>query len=151
MLRITICAVGRLRGGPEAALVGDYLDRLGKAGRGIGFSPVTVREVDDRKAPAALLQACALGALRVALDERGEVLSSPDFAGWLARWRDEGTRDVAFLIGGADGLPDTVRRECARSLSFGPMVWPHMLARVMLAEQLFRAASILKGGPYHRA
>ncbi len=151
MLRITICAVGRLRGGPEATLVGDYLDRFGKVGRGIGFAPVTVREVDDRKPPAALLEACAPAALRIAVDERGEVPSSPDFAGWLARWRDEGTRDVAFLIGGADGLPDAVKRECARSLSFGPMVWPHMLARVMLAEQLYRAVAILAGTPYHRA
>ena len=151
MLRVTICAVGRLRGGPEAALVADYLARFDKSGRGIGLGPAAVREVDDRKPADALLHACPDGAVRVALDERGATPTSPDFARWLARWRDEGARDVAFLIGGADGLPRDTRADCDKALSFGPMVWPHVLARAMLAEQLYRAASILAGGPYHRA
>ena len=78
-------------------------------------------------------------------------MSSPDFADLLARWRDDGTRDAAFVIGGADGLDPTLRAEADIALSFGRMVWPHMLARVMLCEQLYRAASILAGAPYHRA
>jgi 23S rRNA (pseudouridine1915-N3)-methyltransferase len=85
------------------------------------------------------------------LDERGKVMSSPDFADQLARWRDGGRQDVAFVIGGADGIAPVLRDRADFALSFGRMVWPHMLVRVMLAEQLYRAATILGGGPYHRA
>ncbi|MBA4352431.1 MAG: 23S rRNA (pseudouridine(1915)-N(3))-methyltransferase RlmH, partial [Rhodobacter sp.] len=91
------------------------------------------------------------GALLVTMDERGKVMSSPEFAAQLARWRDEGRQDVAFVIGGADGIAPGLRDRAAFSISFGRMVWPHMLVRVMLAEQLYRAATILSGGPYHRA
>ncbi|MGR3540647.1 MAG: 23S rRNA (pseudouridine(1915)-N(3))-methyltransferase RlmH, partial [Hasllibacter sp.] len=91
------------------------------------------------------------GAAIVALDERGRAMTSPDFAGWLARARDDGARDCAFLIGGADGLDPPLRDRADLVLSFGPMVWPHMLARAMLAEQLYRATQILAGTPYHRA
>ena len=103
-------------------------------------------------AEAALLdRACPAGAVRVMLDERGSVMSSPDFAQRLARWRDGGAQDLALFIGGADGL-DPGLRDCAdAALSFGAMVWPHALVRVMLAEQLYRAATILAGSPYHRA
>lgn len=156
-MRVQLCVVGRLRAGPERALVEDYLERFDKAGRGLGLGPVELREIEDRKgggmtAEAALLErAVAKGAVVCALDERGKAISSPDFATRLAAWRDEGRGDVAFLIGGADGLaPGLVARADAR-LSLGAMVWPHMLARVMLAEQLYRAATILAGGPYHRA
>lgn len=102
-------------------------------------------------AEAALLRkAVPTGALICALDERGTVMSSPDFADSLAGWRDRGVNDLAFVIGGADGIAPDLRDEAQARLSFGQMVWPHMLARVMLAEQLYRAASILAGSPYHR-
>jgi 23S rRNA (pseudouridine1915-N3)-methyltransferase len=113
--------------------------------------------VEDRKgggqrAEAELLaRARPDGALTCILDERGRAMSSPDFAAQLARWRDAGRPSVAFLIGGADGLTDEARAGADAALSFGAMVWPHMLARVMLAEQLYRAAQILAGTPYHRA
>ena len=84
------------------------------------------------------------------LDERGRGVSSPEFAGMLALWRDGGRQDVAFVIGGADGIDVSLRARAEASVSFGAMVWPHMLVRVMLAEQLYRAATILAGGPYHR-
>ena len=91
------------------------------------------------------------GALIVAMDERGRTLTSPQFAEQIARWRDSGRQDVAFLIGGADGLAPDLRARADASISLGAMVWPHMLVRVMLAEQLYRAATILAGSPYHRA
>jgi 23S rRNA (pseudouridine1915-N3)-methyltransferase len=156
-MRLTVCAVGRLRAGPERALVDDYLDRVDRTGRSLGLGPVSEQEVEDRKgggmaAEAALLErAIPEGAVVVALDERGKLLSSPDFAGLLAGWRDAGRGDAAFLIGGADGLAPDLRGRADLALSFGPMVWPHMLVRVMLAEQLYRATSILAGAPYHRA
>ena len=102
-------------------------------------------------AEAMLLQrAIPDGALICTLDERGKVMSSPDFAELIGNWRDQGRQDVAFVIGGADGIDPSLRAQADASLSFGKMVWPHMLVRVMLAEQLYRAASILSGGPYHR-
>ncbi len=154
-MRVTICAVGRLRAGPERALLDDYLARFDRTGRPLGLGPVSVVEVEDRKgggmaAEGALLaRALPDGAVICALDERGESPDSPAFARWLAEWRDAG-RQVAFVIGGADGIDPALRSRSARMLSFGPMVWPHMLVRVMLAEQLYRAATILAGGPYHR-
>ncbi|QDY71258.1 23S rRNA (pseudouridine(1915)-N(3))-methyltransferase RlmH [Qingshengfaniella alkalisoli] len=155
-MKLTVCAVGRLRKGPEKALIDDYLTRLDRGGRALGLGPSEVREVDDRKgggmsAEAQLLErACPDGAVRVMLDERGKQLSSPDFAAQLAKWRDEGRPEACFCIGGADGLDPSFRATADFKLSFGPMVWPHMLVRVMLAEQLYRAASILAGSPYHR-
>jgi 23S rRNA (pseudouridine1915-N3)-methyltransferase len=156
-MRLTICAVGRLRTGPERDLIGDYAERVDRTGRGLGLGPLSFREVEDRKGggPAAeaklLERALPEAAVICALDERGKSLSSPDFAALLARWRDEGLSDAAFVIGGADGLDASLRDRADTRLSFGPMVWPHMLARVMLTEQLYRAASILAGLPYHRA
>jgi 23S rRNA (pseudouridine1915-N3)-methyltransferase len=156
-MRLTICAVGRLRTGPERDLIGDYAERVDRTGRGLGLGPLSFREVEDRKGgrPAAeaklLERALPEAAVICALDERGKAMSSPDFAALLARWRDEGRSDAAFLIGGADGLDAALRDRADTRLSFGPMVWPHILARVMLTEQLYRAASILAGLPYHRA
>lgn len=155
-MRVHICAVGRLRSGPEAGLVSDYVNRFDRIGRGLGLGPLTVIEVDDRKgggmaAEADLLRNALLkGALVCCLDERGKMESSPAFAKRLAGWRDTGRSDVAFVIGGADGIDPALRTEADHLLSFGAMVWPHMLVRVMLAEQLYRAASILAGAPYHR-
>ena len=85
------------------------------------------------------------------LDERGKLMSSPDFAKRLGDWRDTGRQDLALIIGGADGIDPTLRAEADFSISFGKMVWPHMLVRVMLAEQIYRAATILSGSPYHRS
>ena len=156
-MRLHVCAVGRLRAGPERDLVDDYYTRLDRTGRALGLGPVSELEVEDKKnlgmaAEAVLLErAIPAGALIATLDERGRVLSSPEFAEMLAGWRDVGRQDVAFVIGGADGIDPSLRAKAGFSLSFGRMVWPHMLVRVMLAEQLYRAATILGGGPYHRA
>ncbi|MDZ4395884.1 23S rRNA (pseudouridine(1915)-N(3))-methyltransferase RlmH [Cypionkella sp.] len=156
-MRLHVCAVGRLRAGPERDLVDDYYTRLDRTGRALGLGPVAELEVEDKKnlgmaAEAVLLErAIPSGALIATLDERGRVLSSPEFAEMLAGWRDGGRQDVAFVIGGADGIDPSLRVKAGFSLSFGRMVWPHMLVRVMLAEQLYRAATILGGGPYHRA
>ncbi|MXQ09412.1 23S rRNA (pseudouridine(1915)-N(3))-methyltransferase RlmH [Alphaproteobacteria bacterium GH1-50] len=155
-MKVRIAAVGRLRAGPEEALVSDYLDRFDKTGRGLGLGPVTVHEVEAKKggmaAEAALLDKAIGQASPVCiLDERGKVMSSPDFADLLGRWRDQGRAEAAFVIGGADGIDPDLRARADMAISFGKMVWPHMLVRVMLAEQLYRAATILSGGPYHRA
>ena len=155
-MRVHVCAVGRLRTGPERALIDDYTTRFDRTGRGLGLGPLDMHEVGDRKgggmeAEAVLLErAVPKGAVIVALDERGQVMGSPGFAERLAGWRDSGRGDVAFVIGGADGLAPGLRARADAVLSFGRMVWPHMLARVMLAEQLYRAAAILAGRPYHR-
>ena len=156
-MRIHICAVGRLRAGPELDLTSDYLKRFDRNGRAIGLGQALMAEVEDKKgggmaAEAALLErAIPGGALICCLDERGRQMSSPDFAGLIAGWRDAGRQDAAFVIGGADGLDPAFRDRADATLSFGAMVWPHLLVRVMLAEQLYRAASILAGSPYHRA
>lgn len=156
-MRLTLCVVGRLRNGPEKDLFSDYIDRFEKTGRGMGLGPVEVVEVEDRKGGGMqaeaelLLRAIPKGAILLAMDERGKTMTSPQFARQIAKWRDEGAQSLAIVIGGADGLAPDLREQADMSLSFGKMVWPHMLARVMLAEQLYRAASILGGSPYHRA
>lgn len=156
-MRIRLCVVGRLRGGAEAELVSDYTTRFNRTGRVMGLGPLSVVEVEDRKgggmaAEAVLLRrALPKGTVICCLDERGRVEPSPAFAKRLAGWRDDGRSDVAFVIGGADGLDPALRADADYLLSFGVMVWPHMLVRVMLSEQLYRAASILAGSPYHRA
>ncbi len=153
-MRLTIAAVGRLRGGPLAEAFADYAGRL-KPGRWT----LELVEVEERRRLSGpelvaregelLLAAMPRGAFAIALDPRGATLSSEDLAARLGRLRDEGSA-VAFAIGGADGLDKSVLRAARLSLSLGAMTWPHMLARVMLAEQLFRAQSILSGHPYHR-
>jgi 23S rRNA (pseudouridine1915-N3)-methyltransferase len=156
-MRVHVCAVGRLRAGPERTLVDDYLSRFERTGRNLGLGPARVVEVEDKKnggtdAEADLLdKAIPKGALVATLDERGGLLSSIEFASQLEKWRDIGRQDIAFVIGGADGIASELRAKSDFSLSFGTMVWPHLLARVMLCEQLYRAATILSGGPYHRA
>lgn len=132
-------ARGRIGRSPEAELVDRYLKRIAW--------PTRVTELPDTggKLPALETQT-----IRVLLDEKGEVLGSTDFARRLERWRDGGTRETRFMIGAADGFGDAERAEADLLLSFGRATWPHMLARAMLAEQLFRATSILAGHPYHR-
>ena len=153
-MRLTIAAVGRLRGGPLAEAFADYAGRL-KPGRWT----LDVVEVEERRRLSGpelvaregelLLGAMPRGAFVVALDPHGASLSSEELAARLGRLRDEGA-PVVFAIGGADGLDPSVLRAARLKLSLGAMTWPHMLARVMLAEQLFRAQSILSGHPYHR-
>ena len=156
LIRIGLYVVGRLRKGPEREMIDDYLSRAEKTGRALGIGPMTVTEVEDKKgggmaAEAALLSAALpADAVICTLDERGKLLSSPDFSNEIARLRDNGTREIAFVIGGADGIDPDLRARANMSISFGKMVWPHMLARVMLAEQIYRATTILAGGPYHR-
>ena len=155
-MRISIVAVGRLRAGPEKSLLDNYLTRFDRIGRALGLGPARVIEVEDKRnagmgAEAVLLRkAQPKGAMICALDERGRVMSSPDFANKLGAWRNAGRQDLALIIGGADGIDPNLRSGVDFSISFGAMVWPHMLVRVMLAEQLYRAATILSGGPYHR-
>lgn len=156
-MKVSICAVGRLRGGPEKDLIDDYLKRFDRTGRALALGPSSILEVEGRKGGGMGAEATLLsrvipdGALICTMDERGAVLTSPDFAAKLGNWRDQGRSDVAFVIGGADGIDPGLCSRANFALSFGAMVWPHMLVRVMLAEQLYRAASILAGAPYHRA
>ncbi len=155
-MRVHLVAVGRMRSGPERTLVEDYVTRFDRTGRALGLGPLTEHEVEDKKGGGMeaegelIARAIPAGALLVTMDERGRVMSSPDFAETLAKWRDAGRQDVAFVIGGADGIAPPLRARADFSVSFGAMVWPHMLVRVMLAEQLYRAATILAGSPYHR-
>jgi 23S rRNA (pseudouridine1915-N3)-methyltransferase len=155
-MRVTLVAVGRAKAGPIRDLVEDYAGRLARGPIG----PLTVKEVEvrgtyppaeGRRREAELLRAAVpAGARLIALDEGGQALRSAELAALLGRWRDAGTAEVACLIGGADGLDDSLRREAVLVLSLGPMTWPHLLVRALLAEQLFRANSILTGHPYHR-
>jgi 23S rRNA (pseudouridine1915-N3)-methyltransferase len=151
-MRVIIAAVGKSRSGPERDLYDEYVKRLPWR---VDLKEVEVKsERDAAKRMAreaeALLKAVPDGAAIVALDERGKAEASVAFAARLGRWRDGG-RTVAFLIGGADGHGDAVRKRAEHLMAFGPATWPHMLVRAMLAEQLFRAQSILTGHPYHRA
>ncbi|TKW66829.1 MAG: 23S rRNA (pseudouridine(1915)-N(3))-methyltransferase RlmH [Paracoccus denitrificans] len=155
-MRITLLAVGRLRKSPELTLIDDYLDRFAKTGRGLGLPPVQVVEVEDKRGTGMagetplIERAIPAGAFVAMMDERGDQPTSPEFAARIAGLRDQG-RDICFVIGGADGLDPSLRTRADWQISFGRMVWPHMLVRVMLAEQLYRAASIMSGAPYHRA
>lgn len=135
-----IIAVGRIGRSPEADLVARYAARLGPS--------LKITELTEHKAQR--LPAADGHVRTVALDERGKALSSEAFAATLGRWREDGVREVRFLIGGADGHPPEVRQNADLLLSFGPMTWPHMLVRSMLTEQLYRAMSILANHPYHR-
>jgi len=153
-VRISLICVGRLGVAPEAILARAYADRAAAAGRALGLFPVEIIEVEPRKsgmvAEAEAILARAGDARLIACDERGRGFASRDFAARIAGLRDDGARHLAFVIGGADGLDASVRAAAAETLSFGVQTWPHALARVMLAEQVYRAATILAGAPYHR-
>lgn len=155
-MRLKIIAAGRLKSGPERELVDRYAARIGGSGAGIGLGPLDECEVDTRAFSDKTAESTALAAqipdaaALCLLDERGKSLSSREFASQIAGWRDDGFRDAAFVIGGADGLDRAAFGAPRLILSFGKAVWPHMLVRAMLAEQLYRAVSILSGAPYHR-
>lgn len=150
-MRLLVVAVGRARAGPERALWEEFSGRLTPA---IQLVEVESKRpgpgLKDREAEL-LLKAIPEDATLVALDERGKTLTSEAFARQIAGWRDGGTGTLAFVIGGADGLADSVRKRARLLLSLGAMTWPHMLVRGLLAEQLYRADRILAGHPYHRA
>ena len=134
-----IVARGRIGRGPEAELVERYLSRVSW--------PTKVTELPDIGGKTPPLPP---GTKTVILDEKGKSLGSVAFAEQLGRWRDDGVRETRFLIGAADGFDDAARAQADLLINFGAMTWPHMMARAMLAEQLWRAASILAGHPYHR-
>lgn len=155
-MRLLIAAVGRLRDAPEAALAADYIARAGAAGKQIGFRGVELVEVegkpsgDMRAEAAALHRATPADARTVLLDERGGEWTSRQLAEKLARWRDDGLGCTTFWIGGADGVSQSIKDNAAEKLALGRQTWPHRLVRVMLAEQVYRALTILCGTPYHR-
>ncbi len=150
-MRLLILAAGKAKAGPEKALFETYAQRLPQPPLLIEIEEKRPLSSPERKTKEAELLLAKLpeGAFAVALDARGKTLSSEDFAKKLAGWRDQG-RDLAFLIGGADGHGEAVLVRADLKLSLGPMTWPHMLVRVLLAEQLWRAHSLNTGHPYHR-
>ena len=159
-MRVLLLAVGRMKAGPERELLARYLERTQAMARGLGFSAVEVREVDEGRSRSPLdrkrLEALALTAElpaggRVAvLDERGQSLSSEGFAQDLGRARDAGAAAYAVVIGGPDGFADEFRARADLCLAYGKATFPHQLVRVLAAEQIYRAATILAGHPYHR-
>jgi 23S rRNA (pseudouridine1915-N3)-methyltransferase len=160
-MRLIVAAVGRLKEGPERALLERYAERLAPLAKRLGLGPVAWHETGESRAGgvarrrdeegAALLRLAREADFIVALDERGKELGSEAFARLLAEKRDGGAKVAALLIGGPDGLGEAVRAAAHLRLSLGPMTLPHGLARIVLAEQLYRAATILSGHPYHRA
>ena len=160
-MRLWIYAIGHMRGTPEGMLVEDFCDRARKLGRNMGFSAVALEElpVSKQRDAAARMKDEAerlctrlpAGAHIVLLDARGKGMTSEDFAEMLGSLRDVGTKDIAFVIGGPDGLAPLPGIKSSRSLAFGPQTWPHLLARALLTEQVYRALTILAGHPYHRA
>ena len=153
-MRIDLTAIGRLGRSPEAALALDYAERASASGRALGVGPVALVEVESRKPGKeaegdALTPHLAPGHV-IACDERGRALTSRGFAERIARLRDDGVRRLVFVVGGADGLAPAVLERAHERLAFGPQTWPHALVRVMLAEQVYRAVTILAGSPYHR-
>jgi len=153
-LRLTIVAVGRLARSPETELVKLYAERATAAGRALGLGPLEIVEVESRKpgkaAEAEAIRPHLADAHVIACDERGAARASRRFAEEIGALRDRGERKLVFVIGGADGLDPALVAAAQGTLAFGPQTWPHALARAMLAEQLYRAVSILGGSPYHR-
>lgn len=158
-MRISIAAVGRMKNGPERELVARYLERAQGAGRPLALTGFDVFELSESRAGSAAarkaeeakaIRASLPDGIVVALDERGKAVTSETFASQLGRWRDDGRAAVGFVIGGADGIDPDFVKSADLVVSFSPMVWPHQLVRIMLAEQLYRATTILSGHPYHR-
>ncbi|HEX3430319.1 MAG TPA: 23S rRNA (pseudouridine(1915)-N(3))-methyltransferase RlmH [Rhizomicrobium sp.] len=159
-MRIAIFAVGLARGTPQNALVEEYVTRGGAIGRRLGFVSLSVEEVSLSKLREAhariseegekLASRIPVGAHVISLDARGKGMTSEAFSEMLGAMRDAGARDLVFLIGGPDGLDPGPAVKPGRRLAFGPQTWPHLLVRVMLAEQIYRALTILGNHPYHR-
>jgi 23S rRNA (pseudouridine1915-N3)-methyltransferase len=159
-MRLMLISVGRLKQGPERELAERYRLRFDDIGRKLGFRGLEIHELPESRARDAATrisdEATAIAALipdksvLVALDERGNNIDSATFAGHLGRWRDESVPHNVFVIGGADGLSPDLRRKAKLTMAFGAATWPHQMVRVMLLEQIYRAATILAGHPYHR-
>jgi 23S rRNA (pseudouridine1915-N3)-methyltransferase len=160
-MRLVVIAVGRLKQGPERELAGRYRERFEEIGRRTGFRGLEIHEIPESRArdaatriaeetTAIFAQIREKSAL-IALDERGDSIGSTAFAGHLARWRDQGVENTIFAVGGADGLSPDLRGKAMLRIAFGAATWPHQMVRVMLLEQIYRAATILAGHPYHRA
>ena len=160
-MRLSILTIGNSRGTSEGALCEEFVDRARKMGRNMGFTAVALEELPVSKHREAAVRmkdeaerlAARLpeGAHIIVLDARGKGMTSEDFAEMLGSLRDVGTKDLAFVIGGPDGLAPLPGKKAGRSLAFGPQTWPHLLARALLTEQVYRALTILAGHPYHRA
>lgn len=155
-VRAEIRAIGRMKSGPERSLVDDYLERATVLGRSHGLGPVTEREIDPRSLKdkasetEALIAELSPGALVFALDETGKSMTSMAISKVMETARDDGVRDAVFLIGGADGHARHLLPPGARLLAFGAATFPHKLVRAMVAEQIYRAVSLIAGTPYHR-
>jgi 23S rRNA (pseudouridine1915-N3)-methyltransferase len=159
-MRVGLFAVGRLKVGPEKELAARYLDRFAKAGPAIGLELSRIVEVGESRASSAptrkreeaaeLEKALPQSSLLVLLDERGKALDSEGFASLLGTFRDGGKRDLMLAIGGADGLDASLLDKADAVICLGKMTWPHQLVRILIAEQLYRAVTILSGHPYHR-
>jgi 23S rRNA (pseudouridine1915-N3)-methyltransferase len=161
VMRLVVISIGRLKQGPERELAERYRERFDDIGRKLGFRGLEIHEIPESRArdPASRIteEATAISAAipaksaLVALDERGENIDSAAFARHLGAWRDQSVANTIFVIGGADGLSPDLRRKAKLSIAFGSATWPHQMVRVMLLEQIYRAATILAGHPYHRA
>lgn len=160
-MKIDLVAIGRMKAGPERELAGRYLERFRPLGRGLGLDGIRVVELsesaarrdEDRKAEEAVAIAAAIpdGYRRILFDERGQAMDSAAFARKIGDWRAENAAGLALIIGGADGLAVALSQQADLVLGFGRMTLPHQIVRVLVAEQLYRAATILAGHPYHRA
>lgn len=157
-MRIVIAAIGRCKkDSPEFLLLREYAQRINGLGARIGIGPLDIREFEDRPAGRKeregelLLSQIGVAALPVALDATGRRFTTGAFSAWVQAHRDSGCREMMFMIGGADGLAENVLKQAQLCLSLGDMTWPHMLARAMLSEQIYRAVTILANHPYHRA
>jgi 23S rRNA (pseudouridine1915-N3)-methyltransferase len=159
-MRLVVITIGRLKQGPERELADRFRGRFDDIGRKQGFRGLEVHEIPESRArdaeqrireeAAAILALVPEGAVLVALDEKGKNIDSAAFAGHLGHWRDESVASTVFVVGGADGLSPELRRKAKLSVAFGAATWPHQIVRVMLLEQIYRAATILAGHPYHR-
>ena len=160
-MRLVVVSIGRLKQGPERELAERYRERFEDIGRKLGFRGLEIHEIPESRARDAATriaeEAAAISALIpeksvvVTLDEHGSNVDSASFARHLGRWRDESVANNVFVIGGADGLSPDLRRKSKLTVAFGTATWPHQMVRVMLLEQIYRAATILAGHPYHRA
>jgi 23S rRNA (pseudouridine1915-N3)-methyltransferase len=160
-MRIIVAAVGRLKAGPETELAERYRKRAAQTGRNLGWRDVEIVEIRESRATEpdkrmieesiALTTVIPPGAVVVLMDSRGDSLDSASIAAQFAKWRANDKPAAVFVIGGADGLAESLRDKAQLWLSFGTATWPHQLVRVMLLEQIYRASTILTGHPYHRA
>ena len=160
-MRLVVVAIGRLKRGPERELAERYRERFDDIGRKLGFRGLEIHEIPESRArdaasriaeeAGAISAAIPAQSVLVALDERGDNIDSAAFARHLGRWLDQSVANTIFVIGGADGLSPDLRRKAKLRVAFGAATWPHQIVRVMLLEQIYRAATILAGHPYHRA